>query len=458
VGTTGQVVGLSWRCIIRVRSLPRPVDAKRGTYCINKTNIKLRPISAQLPRFLFVKARPPDSRLLGPAHGADGPAWSGDELGGQVASRSPGGHTRRLSSRAENFFPRTPCARSLDVAPLWDNRYQEKEGAETLAITELPIEAEEPDQVHPGGNRKRVNPRDAEWHYVTGRLAEALECLEEGHFLGLEARGDTPYLPYYVQFAANGDDGFLVEAVSNRFLSGWERLDATAEGRLRRLGWRPPTDIGEGPPNWWRSYPAGAPATDMAGLAVATLRKVFEVPRPVALVYRAFSRDGEEILLPTLGIEHHKRRPPLDDRVDAALQEHLEVDEVTRDEDGDRPVRSGEAMVFVRVVRDPGFVAVFSPALTGVTRTTALVKAVNDINISIRGARAAVTDNAVLIAAEVYDQPALESAVINAFKAVSFLANSCAAQLRPRFGGNTFFGEPAPTVEDDPEPATGLYL
>jgi hypothetical protein len=115
-------------------------------------------------------------------------------------------------------------------------------------------------------------------------------------------------------------------------------------------------------------------------------------------------------------------------------------------------------MVFVRTVRDPGFVAVFSLALTGITRSTALVKAVNDMNISIRGARAAVTDDAVMIAAEVYDQPALENAVINAVKAVSYLANSCAAQLQPRFGGNTFFGERTQSADNDPEPGTGLYL
>jgi hypothetical protein len=327
-----------------------------------------------------------------------------------------------------------------------------------LAIAELAIEVDEPDQVHRGGDRRRINARDGEWQNVTNRMAEVLGCLEEGHYLSLEARGDSPYHPYYVQFAADGDEGFLVEAVSNRFLSGWQRLDATAEGRLRRLGWRPPTDIGDGPPNWWRCYPAGSSTTKMAELAVATLRKVFEVPRPVALVYRAFSRDGDEILLPTLGIEHRKRRPPLDERVDAALREYLEIDEVIRDEDGDRPVRSGDAMVFVRVVADPGFVAVFSPALTEVTRRAALIEAVNDINRTIRGARAAVTDNAVLIAAEVYEQPALEGGVINALKAVSSLANSCAAQLQPRFGGNTFFGESTPPAEDSPEPGTGLYL
>ena len=330
-----------------------------------------------------------------------------------------------------------------------------------MAVAELAIEIDEldePDHGHAGARRRRANPRDAEWRNVTCRLADALGCLEEGHFLCLEARGGSPSYPYYVQFAAGGDDGFLVEAVSNRFLSGWERLDATAEGRLRRLGWRPPTDIGDGPPNWWRRYPAGAPTTEMAELAVATLRKAFDVARPAVLVYRAFSRDGGEILLPTLGIEHHKRRAPLDERVDAALREYLETDEVIRDEDGDRPVRSGDAMVFVRVVADPGFVAVFSPALLGVTRSSALVEAVNDLNNSIRGARASVSDDAVLMTAEVYDQPALESGVINAFKAVSALANSCGADLQGRFGGHTFFGESTPPAEDSAGPGYGLYL
>ena len=324
-----------------------------------------------------------------------------------------------------------------------------------MAITELAIEVKEPDQVQAGGSRRRSNTRDVEWRTVTSRLAEALGCLDEGHFLCLKTRGDSPY---YVQFAAGGGEGFLVEAVSNRFLSGWQRLDATAEGRLRRLGWRPPTDIGGGPANWWRCYPAGAPAPEMAELAVATLRKAFEVPRPAALVYRAFSRDGEEILLPTLEIEHHKRRAPIDERVDAALRDYLEVYEVIHDEDDDRPVRSGDAMVYVRVVADRGYVAVFSPALRGISRSPALVEAVNDINNSIRGARAAATDDAVMIAAEVDDQPALDSAVINAFKAVSSLANSCGAELQARFGGNTFFGQPTATVDPDRAPGYGFYL
>lgn len=62
--------------------------------------------------------------------------------------------------------------------------------------------------------------------------------LEAGHFLILRTQEEQPY---YVQVPAEGAGGFRIEAVSNRFLNGWRRLDATAEGRLRRLDWRPPT-------------------------------------------------------------------------------------------------------------------------------------------------------------------------------------------------------------------------
>jgi T3SS (YopN, CesT) and YbjN peptide-binding chaperone 3 len=75
---------------------------------------------------------------------------------------------------------------------------------------------------------RRINARDAERLQLRGRLADKLACLEDGHFLVLQTRDDEPY---YVQFAAHGADGLWAEAVSNRFLHGWRRLDRTAHGR-----------------------------------------------------------------------------------------------------------------------------------------------------------------------------------------------------------------------------------
>jgi hypothetical protein len=296
--------------------------------------------------------------------------------------------------------------------------------------------------------------RRAEWASLEARVGEALGCLEDGHFLILQTRDEEPY---YVQFAEDGDGGMRVEAVSNGFLHGWRRLDSTAKGRLRRLGWRPPTDIGDGPANWWQPFSSPVPTERVAALAVATLTKAFDVARVSALTYRAFSRSGEEILLPTLGLDRltgASEDRSLADRVDGALKEYLGLDEITRDRDGDAPIRTGEAMVFVRVLPERNYVAVFSPILRDLTRTAGLLAAVNEVNNKIRVARAYASERGVILAAEVDDVPGAEASVIKAFRAVSGLANSCAADLQSRFGGRTFFQE----SETDAGEHFGLYL
>jgi hypothetical protein len=285
-------------------------------------------------------------------------------------------------------------------------------------------------------------------------LGEVLGCLEEGHNLTVQTREDEPY---FVQFSSSSAAGMTVEAASNRFLHGWRRLDRIAEERLRRLGWRPPTDIGDGPAGWWRSFPAPVSTEQVASLAVATMTKAFDVPRASALIYRASSRTGAEILLPTLQLE---RAPgavdgqSLSERVEQALELFLGVDELIRDPDGDTPIRSGEAMVYVRVRAERNFVGVFSPVLLDINRTAGLIDAVNEINTNIRVARAAVTNHEVIFAAEVDDGPGAEASVINAIEAVSRLANSYGTDLQSRFGGRTFFQEPP----IQPDQHTGLYL
>lgn len=302
---------------------------------------------------------------------------------------------------------------------------------------------------------RRVSARRHDWEVLTTRLADTLGCLEAGHFLILEGQGDPGY---YVQFAAGGAEGMRVEAVSNRFLDGWQRLDRTAVARLRRLGWRPPTDIGEGPVNWWRTYDAPVPATEVAGLATTTLTKAFDLPRVDQLHYRAFSRDGGVILLPGLGLDHAVDEAPelaLGARVDAILRDYLETDEVVYDSDGDCGIRHGEAMVFVRVVEDPGFVAVFSPVLRDVAPSPALLEAVNETNTQIRVARASLQNGVVVVAAEVDDGPGMQPHLVDALHTVASIANTCGEKLQARFGGTTWFGEP---VDPPTTPAYGVYL
>jgi hypothetical protein len=286
-------------------------------------------------------------------------------------------------------------------------------------------------------------------------LSAALGSLEGGHYLILQTRGEADY---YVQFAAGGSEGLRAEAVSNKCLEGWKRLDATSERQLRRLGWRPPADIGDGPVNWWRQFDEPVPVDEVATLAVSTLTRAYDVPRPGRLVYRAFSREGEEILLPGLGVDRLPRagrHRPLAERVDAALRGWLGVDTISFDDEGDVPVRRGDAMTFVRTLTDPEMVAVFSPMLAGVDKTSALLDAVNEMNADLRYARVFLVGSTVMVAAEVDSAWDLEAPLARACDAVGWIADHWGAKLQVRFGGTTYFGEPPPAATTD---GTGPYL
>ncbi len=301
---------------------------------------------------------------------------------------------------------------------------------------------------------RRVSTRRRGWDRLTARLADTIEVLEEGQYLGLQLRAGVPY---YVQLAVTSE-GVRAEAVSNRFLEGWQRLDATAIDRLRRLGWRPPTDIGDGPVNWWRHFDCPVPAREAAELLTSTLHRAFDVARVDQLEYRAFSQSGDTILLPGLSLAREVAGPKpasLERRVDAYFKHLLGLDELTRDSDGDIPIRWDDHMVFVRVTSDPDYVRVFSPVLHDLEPTAELMAAVNDINLEIRIARFLVKGSEVLVGADVDDTPAIEGPLSDAYHAVGSLASHYAGVLQARFGGATFFGQ----IVDPPGPvSTGLYL
>lgn len=284
---------------------------------------------------------------------------------------------------------------------------------------------------------ERLAGRAREWESLRLGLAASLDCLERDQFLILKTRGPAGY---YVQVAHGGSEGVRAEAVSNRFLTGWERLDATAEARLHRLGWQPPVEVGDGPVNWWRCFDNPLPVQEIAELAVNTLVKGFDIPRVDCLVYKAFSSSGADIILPTLGVERDSDSSEvltLEAQVDAALRRLLEVDEVSYDDDGDVPIRSGESMLYVRTVDDSGLVAVFCEMLRGVTKSLSLLDAVNEMNTGLPFARAMVVDIGVMIAAEVEPGPELERSLARAIDTVALAADEWGPKLQERFGGST---------------------
>jgi hypothetical protein len=125
------------------------------------------------------------------------------------------------------------------------------------------------------------------------------------------------------------------------------------------------------------------------------------------------------------------------------------------DSDGDCGIRHSDVMVFVRVVEDAGFVAVFSPVLRDMAPSAALLEALNETNTQIRVARASLQDGVVVVAAEVDDSPAMQPHVVDALHAVASIANTYGSKLQGRFGGTTWFGE---YVDPPATPACGFYL
>ena len=109
-----------------------------------------------------------------------------------------------------------------------------------------------------------------------------------------------------------------------------------------------------------------APFDKVAQLAVDTLVDVYEIAHPGWLHYKAFARDGAQILLPTLGISREPAKPPLGtnetETVEALRARVLKIlrgatsnPELEPGQDGDIPFRVGSSAVFVRIFGDPSF-------------------------------------------------------------------------------------------------------
>jgi hypothetical protein len=129
-----------------------------------------------------------------------------------------------------------------------------------------------------------------------------------------------------------------------------------------------------------------------------------------------------------------------------AVAQILDVDEVSRDADGDIRVRYGSTMCFVRSIEDPPSVRLFAPMVVEVPRTPALLEALNEINLNITVGRVFHTPgNEVLYALELYGEQLTVEIVRASLDAATAIADHFDHQLQSRFGGKTLFAE----VTDD---------
>ena len=230
------------------------------------------------------------------------------------------------------------------------------------------------------------------WWPFADRLMTALRDMKEDQFLVLSLKESNRF----VQFAAQGAHGMRVEATSNHFLSGRERLDDKQVRALVRLGWRKPTGTPEqstpeldtdGSSNFFLDLPEPVDYFRVVDLAIHTLTQVFGVPHEGFLQYEAFDYAGNSYALPDLQLKHQVRDPKLQmaelaDRLLDILQEATGLADLEFDADGDVQLRSYGRAFFIQLVGHPPMIRFFAPLLENVRTTRKLLDHVNLLNVN----------------------------------------------------------------------------
>jgi len=314
---------------------------------------------------------------------------------------------------------------------------------------------------------------DTAWATFTARLAVALERLEPETFLVLSVDGDASAAGLYVQFARVGKAGLLAEAASNQYLAPSLALTPVQETGLLSVGWTQPEGGAATGRNFSRRWSPPVPVTDVADLAVRTLREVFGAAAPNALRYRsgAFPGRTAPVPEPELGVEPDRPEPrhgtagklagpagepagvaPADTaphaddevtrRLAAALTAFARGANLMPDEDGDIPIRVGSALMFVRAIAGrPPLVQVFSPIVRDVDLSPPLLDALNEVNCRVLFGRAFWTNREVVVAMEMTAIGIGPEQIAFACVQLGNLADDLDDRLRGRFGGNTVFEE-----------------
>jgi len=196
------------------------------------------------------------------------------------------------------------------------------------------------------------------WRRFRRELADRIAGLGPGEVVNVavESAVEDPKsgCAPYVQFCRGEGDSVLGEVSGNRYLQAALRLNKEARQRLTEIGWSRPR-----PKHGLFNFLAvvdQSHADQMAVMAVTALYEVFGVTHPAFLVGDVWIGEDpdlpyadtvelpdEPLAITPVGREH------LDQLVDQALVPLL-GQVPNRDDDGDIPIVSGTAVVFVRTL------------------------------------------------------------------------------------------------------------
>ncbi|MFC7481833.1 hypothetical protein ACFQX7_19790 [Luedemannella flava] len=280
------------------------------------------------------------------------------------------------------------------------------------------------------------------------------------------------------------DGAVQAYAVGNPSLPPEHRLNRAAIGELIALGWSPPGVVNSDQ-RFGLQQPVGD-GTRLAGVLTRTLRDVYGTPHPAFLVYDV-QPDGAREALPTLAAarpitagspgytDHHidLSSLTLPEQVATVMGAMMNTppESLPLDRDGDIGIRSGSAMVFVRVRDDPPLVDVFSPVLTDVSANEHLHVRLAELTHRMPIGRLYCIGDTVWASVPVFGRDFQATHLMLAVQVMTGLADELDDRLHGEFGGKRFFTDTdTPTGDDDaaapPSPApngdddhhTGMYL
>ena len=333
---------------------------------------------------------------------------------------------------------------------------------ELLSVTEPPVDL-----------KSKV---ESAWSDLAGALATALRSLPLGGQLTLTldpTAGGTDDATYFVEFLVSEEGAVHAEAVGNAELPPGHRLGRHAIAALVALGWSPPGVV-DGTEGNFGLEAVTDDADRLAAIAVRTLREVYGTPHPAFLTYTARAIEGEPEL-PPLGVARRvpigtpepaavpfdNAKAPFAARVRGVVAGLMDgtPDAIPVDGDGDISIRSGSAMVFVRIAENPLLVDVYSPVLTEVRPTQRLYERLSQLTRSLPVGRLYVDDDTVWASIAVFGRDFQPSHLMLAIRVMTGLADTLDDRLQGDFGGKVFFGEALPERRENANgERTGMYL
>lgn len=291
--------------------------------------------------------------------------------------------------------------------------------------------------------KKRVSEG---WKDFEGRLAKALKAMVEDDCLIISVKQTNRF----VQFSAQGAHGMRAEATSNPFLRGTDRLSDEQISQMKKIGWLPPTGKPEkatpeldpeGSPNFFRDFSSPPSCAKIAALAVRTFVKVFNVPSPWFLEYKAFDSDRNEDSLPHLGLKRaivdpQVRMGDLANRLLSTLRESSGLRDLDFDCDGDVGLRYGSITVYVGLVGSPPQVRFCAPLVSGVRDSDRLFRRLNEINARIGPMHFLFQKGVIYAVNNIPAWPHVAEHVAGALEQFSEVADGIDDLLQAEFGGN----------------------